>query len=191
MFSVTATAVPPCFWFCPVLVFPCHCLHLCLVHCLHLCVVWFCVFRFLFCVQSLSCHCYCPCYVSTLSVSPFFGIKNPFVKQCLASLLRLGPTPPHTLTVSFGCFIQIKSCIWHKKCCAATSNIDKTEFNSWVKKRMKIKDFKMKRSRLHVWEREIKADRETSLRKVMEWPAHTHTLHDLSHIHVRWLSHST
>ena len=66
-------------------------------HCVHLCVIWFCVFRFLFCVQSSSCH-YCCLCVSTLLVSRF-AIK-PLFSTWLRPLLRLGPTPSHSVTPS-------------------------------------------------------------------------------------------
>ena len=55
----------------PALVFSCHCLHLCLVLVsviVSTCVSFGSVFRFLFCVQSLSCPYYpCPCEYPTWS----------------------------------------------------------------------------------------------------------------------------
>ena len=94
--SVTATAVPPCcFWFCPALVFPCHCLHLCLVVIsviVSTCVPFGSVFRFLFCVQSLSCP-YDLCHVSTLSVFLSFSGNKPFVFEMAAYSRAFGSYP--------------------------------------------------------------------------------------------------
>ena len=51
--GVKATAVPPCFWFCLALVFPCVC------HCLYLCLVQWFQFSFVLSCPALSCLVLC------------------------------------------------------------------------------------------------------------------------------------